>query len=401
MEDIKELFELVPEDEIRGRISRFQERMVARGVDFSLILQNVDIFYFTGTLQKGYLCIPADREPLFLVQRDWRRAQQESPLNIEKMGSIKELLSFITSMGLSEKQRVGLELDVLPVTLFLRLQGFLGERDFVDVSADVLRCRARKSPFEIEQIKKSGKIVEHVLSTVREHCREGMAEVELDALLQAEGRKAGHQGWLRMRGLNQEMSNICLLAGKSAAFPSFGDTPLRGYGATHAIAQGASHRKIGRNEPIIIDYGGGYNGYTTDETRTFVIGRLDEEFERAYEVACRILQFCEDHAREGVNGRELYQQSVDIVSKYGLEEYFMGYGDGKVKFIGHGLGLEINEIPVIADGRDEILEEGMVFAFEPKFVFPDQGAVAVEVDYIVRKDGVERTAGFPTDIVYL
>jgi Xaa-Pro aminopeptidase len=89
------------------------------------------------------------------------------------------------------------------------------------------------------------------------------------------------------------------------------------------------------------------------------------------------------------------------VKKEGLEEYFLGHGDGKVVFIGHGLGLEINELPVITARHSRILQEGMVFAFEPKFVLPPYGAIGIEVDFIVRADCLERVTANSIDIVTL
>jgi Xaa-Pro aminopeptidase len=79
----------------------------------------------------------------------------------------------------------------------------------------------------------------------------------------------------------------------------------------------------------------------------------------------------------------------------------MGFGPGKVSFVGHGLGLEINELPVITPRHHIILQEGMVFAFEPKFIFPGEGAVGIEVDYIVRKNELERVTRTPIDLVVL
>jgi len=396
-----QLFELPPKDELYGRIDRFQDALRAQAVDYAILIQNVDLFYLTGTLQRGFLVVPADGAPLFLVQKDWDRAHAESPLPMERVTSLKKLPGFLTEMGLNTKKRVGLEFDVLPLALFQRIHDVMGERTFVDISGDILRVRAKKSSFELEQIRKSGQIIEHVFSTVPLHCREEMSEVEVNGQLQGEGRRKGHQGLLRMRGLNQEMPNLYVLAGESATVPSCGDVPLSGPGVTPAVPQGASWSKIARNVPIIVDYGGGYNGYITDETRTFVLGTLNEKFERAYGVAREVIEVFEAHAREGVDAGALYARCLAVVRQSGLEDHFMGYCDNRVKFIGHGLGLEINELPIIASRRKEILEEGMVFAFEPKFVFPGQGAVGVEVDYIVRKGGVERTTTFPIDIQYI
>jgi Xaa-Pro aminopeptidase len=204
-----------------------------------------------------------------------------------------------------------------------------------------------------------------------------------------------------MRGFNQEMPSVFVMAGKSGSFPSYGDVPLSGYGPTHAIGQGASRRKVQRNEPVVVDYGAGFNGYITDETRVCVVGELDGRFTQAYEVALAVLDTFRAHARVGNNVRDLYDRCLDVVRRNGLADHFMGYGERQVRFIGHGIGLEINEFPVIARGRDEILEEGMVFAFEPKFVFPGEGAIGVEVDYIVTADGVVRNTDFPVDIIYV
>jgi Xaa-Pro aminopeptidase len=94
-------------------------------------------------------------------------------------------------------------------------------------------------------------------------------------------------------------------------------------------------------------------------------------------------------------------RALQTVKKAKIEDYFMGYGEGKVSFIGHGLGLEINELPVITPRHRMILKEGMVFAFEPKFIIPDEGAIGVEVDFIVRKNGLERVTDTPIDLVYI
>lgn len=176
---------------------------------------------------------------------------------------------------------------------------------------------------------------------------------------------------------------------------------MKGPGLTQAIAWGSSWRRIGRDEPVVVDYGGGHNGYTTDETRTFVLGKLPPRLVEAYNTALQLLKVFEDGARPGVNGRDLYEECLRVVRERGLEEHFMGYRETRVKFIAHGLGLEINERPVIAEGRDEELREGMVVAVEPKFVFPGVGAVGVEVDYAITERGPERLSTFPTELVQL
>lgn len=177
------------------------------------------------------------------------------------------------------------------------------------------------------------------------------------------------------------------------------DGLITGVGVTPAVPQGSSFKRVERGIPVTIDYGGGYNGYITDETRSFVVGELREVFRRPYETARSIIEDVMTYGKAGMDCTEVFSRANRIAKKEGLEEHFMGHGDGKVAFIGHGLGLEINELPVITARHSRILEEGMVFAFEPKFVIPPFGAVGIEVDFIVRGDRLERVTSDSIDIV--
>lgn len=390
-----EAFELVPAEEVEKRLALFQKALSKRGIHVALIFQNVDLFYFTGTIQRGFLVVPAEDEPLLFVQRDFERASLESPLRATK---VKGLSAIRDLQVLKRARTVGLEFDVLPVDLYMRLKGLLGDKELLDISQEVLYIRSKKSPFELTQMKRAMEITEHMFSQAKNLMRAGMTEIELEALLQAEARKKGHQGWLRMRGLNQEMCNVSVLSGPNGSTPSYVDGPLKGAGSCPAIGYGSTYKPLLPEEPIVIDCGGAYNGYCTDETRTFVIGDLPQRMKDAYRVSLEILELFEKEAKAAKTVRELYRKTLDLVESKGLSAHFMGYGEGQVKFVGHGIGLEINEWPVIGD-LDFELEEGMVFALEPKFVFPGQGAVGVEADYVVERDGIKRLGEFPVDLI--
>ena len=177
--------------------------------------------------------------------------------------------------------------------------------------------------------------------------------------------------------------------------------PVRGLGLTPAVAQGSSLNIVKRGVPVIVDYGGGYNGYVTDETRSYVVGEPDGMFKKPYDCARRIVEETQAFGRAGKDTTEIFLRSRSLVEQAHLADHFMGYGSTRVSFIGHGLGLEINEMPVITARHHTILKEGMVFAFEPKFVFPGKGVVGIEVDFIVNKDGLERLTKTPVDLVIL
>lgn len=172
-------------------------------------------------------------------------------------------------------------------------------------------------------------------------------------------------------------------------------------GITPAVPLGSSFKIVEKGTPICIDYGGGYNGYVTDETYVFVIGTLNKIFRKPYETSREIIEDAAFYGKEGVDAAQLFNRAARKAKEAHLEDHFMGFGEGQVSFVGHGLGLEINELPVITPRHHTILREGMVFAFEPKFVLPGKGAMGMEVDFIVRKDRLERVTSIPLDIVHI
>ena len=390
--------DLTPIEEIEGRIRGLRERMAAEGVSFAIILQNVDLFYFTGTAQKGVLVVSLEEGPLLFVEKSLARARIETPLEIIPIKRDKDVKEVLAAKGILKGQG-GMEFDVIPVAVYERWKAMLGYEAFRDISSLIKDVRIVKSPFEIAQIRRSGEITSKVFAKLSEVVRVGAREIDIGAALDAEGKRHGHQGFLRMRGLNQEMMNIYVTHGHSATYPTGADVPIAGAGVTHAIPQGSSINRVERDIPVIVDYGGGYNGYITDETRVVVAGELKEKFLAAYGVAREIIEDAAAYGRAGIIATELYTRALDRAKKAGLEDHFMGHGEGQVSFVGHGLGLEINELPVITPRHRVELREGMVFAYEPKFIFPGVGAVGIEVDFIVREGHLERVTDFPIDII--
>jgi Xaa-Pro dipeptidase len=237
------------------------------------------------------------------------------------------------------------------------------------------------------------------VETVAEVLEEGMTEIELSAEVERTMRRAGHQGTTRSRAFNQEMHYGAILAGPSAAAPGGIDAPIVGPGPNAAIGKGASPRPIRRNEPIVVDLVGAYEGYLADQTRTFSLGPVADVFAEAYEHARAILGAVAGEGRPGVVGARLYERACELA---GDREGFMGgRGEQVVSFVGHGLGLEIDEPPFLARGWELPLEEGMVFALEPKFVRPGEGAVGVENTYAVTAGGVERLTQAPEHLIVL
>ena len=383
--------EYTPESELKSRIQRFQDSLRGQGVDGALICQNVDLFYFAGTVQESFLFIPQQGEPTLMVKKSYARATRESALsNIILLEKVRHIPGVLRDGGFGHIGTIGLELDVLPTNYYFHFQSLFSRSQFTDVSRLILKVRSVKSDYEIRQIRKAVKITDEVMDWAREIIREGMTELEIDGLLFSQARKKGHQGRLRIRGWNQEMFHCHILSGKKGAYSSFCTSPVCGEGPNPAIAQGAGAQRVRRGQPIYIDFGVGINGYVSDETRTFSIGKPHRLFLRGFEALLEIKRDMEHSAGPGVSGRAIYRRAVELARARGFEDYFMGHGEGRVPFVGHGIGLEIDELPLLGMGISTRLEEGMVFAFEPKLVFPGKGVVGVEDVYLVSSHGVER-----------
>jgi Xaa-Pro aminopeptidase len=381
-----------PENELSHRIARFQHKLINEGIDAALIIQKADLYYFSGTAQNAHLLIPAQGEPLLMVKKSLRRAVEESALkNIIGLNSLKELSEHVFSANRSGK--IGLEMDVIPARLFQNYEKLLVPSEIIDVSEIIRQVRMVKSQYEIELLKKSAALNFKMFSEIPNILKEGMAEVELAGALEAIYRRNGHQGAVRVRGFNSELYFGHLMSGWNLSYPSFFDGPVGGTGVNPSYPQGAGFKKIGKNEPIMVDYAAILNGYIVDQARMFSIGALHDKLINAYEVALKIKTKIINQVVPGTNGMELYETAYNIAVESGLENYLMGYED-RVSFIGHGVGIELDELPVIARNLDMPLESGMVFALEPKFIFPEIGAIGIEDTFLVTEKGLEQITYF-------
>ncbi|UCG70367.1 MAG: aminopeptidase P family protein [Thermoplasmata archaeon] len=369
----------IPKSELAARISRLQGEIAKEDIDAVLILQQADKFYFSGTVQDGVIFIPVDGEPLFIVRKSLIRAQEESELeNIVPFSNYSQIPDTLKEHGFVDFKCLGLELDVMPVKIFSKLQSIFSNAKISDASPYIKKIRMVKSNYELEVMKKAGEILARAMEAVPNLLSEGMTEIELAAETELILRKNGHQGIIRMRKWNQECFYGLVLSGESGAISNYMDAPLGGIGPCPAAPRGASPKKIKKNEPIIIDMVSAYNGYIVDCTRTFYLGKLEDKLTKALDLSLGIQEAVVDRFKSGTNLKELYEIAVFMAKEAGFGEFFMGFGKSKVKFLGHGVGLELDELPVIAEGHDFELKENMTVAIEPKFLFPSVGAVGVE-----------------------
>ena len=387
------------EKEISKRLKRFQEKLTAHEVDGAIIVQKTDLYYFSGTDQDAHLWVPASGQPLLMVHKSMARAMEDAAVEqIVPLNSLSQIPGYMEDQGGKNPGRIGLELDVLPVNRYLLYQRLFPEKEMVDVSSLIRETRMIKSEYEISCVTRAALMADNTYEKITGFLKEAETEIDLTYRVEAFYRSQGHPGIIPTRGFNNEALYGQIMSGKRTATPSNSAGPTGGKGLGPFFSQGASLERIGRNEPILVDYAANSDGYIADLTRIFSLGKLKETFIHAHEVALTIQDVLSREAVPGVKAETLYDLALEIVKETGLTSGFMGYPD-PVPFVGHGVGLELNELPVIGRGSDTILSEGMVIALEPKFVFPGEGAVGIENIFVITENETKKLTRFPDAIM--
>ncbi len=382
-----------PLSEIDSRIRKLQNRMgELSGV---IIFESTDLGYFSGTAQEGLIYIPRDGLPTLMIKKSLDRARQESPLPVQPQKSMRSLQA---DLDLPAGARIGLELDVLPYNYCLRLAKALGkDSTFFDISETIKHIRSVKSDFEVRLIREAAKILDTGIATVADNLKEGMREIDLAVAVESTMRALGHQGIVAFRRFNQNLPMGHLMAGPSAALPSYVSSPTGGKGMSLFFAQGPGFARIKRGESVLVDYAGCYNGYIADETRIFCLGKLPSWLEDAHQAALQIEQAIAGQLCPGKLGRDIWNLSEAEGAKMGYEDFLGGPHGGKAGFVGHGVGLQIDEYPVIGP-LDHEIAENMVVAIEPKMIYPGEGVVGIEDTFLVGATRAERLTHLQQEI---
>jgi Xaa-Pro aminopeptidase len=389
--------ERTPRSELERRGARLQAAMREAGLDGVLATQNADVFYLSGIVQQAQLYVPLEGPPCLMVRKHFERARMTTALDesqVVGIRSLRELPGLVEGAG-GRPGRLGLELDTLPYNTYQAYAKALAPlgAELVDASMLFRQVRAIKSEYELDQIRTAARVADVGIRAAAEAAQEGLTELELAAIIEAATRVAGHSGVLRMRFFGQEMHMGHLLAGNAGGVASFMNSPTGGYGVGPWAPYGASRRPIRRGEPVFIDYTGEWGGYIADQTRMLSIGPLSQFWQESYVAMVDVETYVAANARPGMTSGELFSLAEERARHLGHGDYFMGPPEAespgqKVPFIGHGVGLELDEWPPLQRGTDAVLQAGMVLALEPKLIYPNRGAVGVEDTYVLTEQGL-------------
>ena len=374
------------QQECASRIERLQQRLQQGDLDGALFIYPIDIYYYTATRQNATLWVPADGEPLLLVRKSLPRAQQEAcGADIRPFPRSKEFAPLFAG-----QRKIGLTYDVTPLQQFNYYSKLLPDCQFSDISPINRELRSVKSSWELERMRYAGAQLSRVFAAVADMLKPGMREVDLAAEFEANLRRIGGEGLIRMRAFNQELFMGLVVSGTSGSGGGFFDGAVTGRGMSNASPHGASEKLIESGQPVLIDYAGVFDGYIVDMTRMFVCGLLSDKLQNAFEVACQIQDQVAAQLKPGAICSELFAQAAAMATAADLGDCFMGPPGEQAKFVGHGVGLELDEFPVLAQGFDMSLQAGQTIAVEPKFVFPELGSIGIENTYAVTDQGGEK-----------
>lgn len=382
---------LVPASEVSERIERLRRGLEKNNIEAAIIIYRPNCFYFSGTAQDEIVYISIDSAPILLVKRDFDRAKIESPIaRVLSYSSLSEIPKIIKSQLGKLPRLLGIEMQILPFSLCKKIESLFEPCYFYDISAIIKKCRQKKSAFEVEKIKAASDIASSIFEESKNLITVGMTEAELSNRLDWEAKKRGHEGMVRMLGINSETHGWHVLAGKSGCISSAVEAAAGGEGTSVAFPVGGGQKKTAENEPIIIDCVICVEGYLSDQTRTFCVGSVPDEVEVAYNACCSVLNGILELYQPGIICSQLYHYAIELISELNMKNGFLGLPGKKASFLGHGIGLEVNEMPVIGIGQEYPLENDTTIAIEPKIVIPEKGLVGIENTYLIQNDRINK-----------
>ncbi len=389
----------VPSHEIDQRLALFRDALDTASIDLAIVAQNSDLFYYSGTVQNAFLIVQRTGESTLFVRKYLPRAQRESPIqSIRPMRRFRDVLETIKSLP---HARIGIESDVLPVQIFQQIQASLPDAEIVDASHLIRRQRSMKSAWEHEQITHAAGMLDEVFSAIPDFIQHGMQEIELAARIESFLRVRGHQGYLPMRSFNGVIHYGNVLFGPGGSVRGPFDGPTNGDGLYPATPGGAGRGRLNPGEPIFIDLVAGYNGYLADATRVYALGELPDRLMDAHMCSIDLQHTIVSRIEAKQEASLIYQDVLESVRRVGLGDQFMGIAGDQSSFIAHGVGIEIDELPIITSRSEFTLPVSSVVAIEPKFVFEAIGAVGIESTWIIEDGRAKRLLQYPDAVTVI
>lgn len=386
----------VPQTELDERLRCFRARMDAEHPHWELaaLFGRVNQYYFTGTMQDGLLLVPRAAPAVFWVRRSFERAREESLFSdIRPMQSYRDAAGAMSPRP--TRRVIHLETELVSLAQAQRFRKHFPSAEMASLDATVAWVRAVKRPYELAIMERCGEIHRRILEVVVPRLlREGINEADFACDLYALMVREGHQGIVRFGMLNVDVAVAQLGFGENSIYPTSFDGPGGCKGICPAApVLGSRDRRLRRGDLVFVDIGCGLEGYQTDKTMTYMFGRaLPDEVIAVHRRCVAVQDQLASLLKPGAIPSEIHASVMGGLDPEFLQN-FMGFGSRRANFLGHGVGLQIDEPPVLAPGFDEPLVAGMTLALEPKKGIADVGMVGIENTFVVTPEGGRNITG--------
>ncbi len=323
--------------------------------DAVLISSPENMRYIAGFTGEGYVVLSKNEKYIFTDSRYSEKAEEETEDYIVSEGNVFEYLEKFDTVGIEEKHITCLIAD--------KIKNKVYKSEFLD------SMRMVKTEAELEKIRIAEEIACRSFEKVLEYVSVGVRECDIAREFEYIMKKERAQG---------PAFETIVISGKKTSLP-------------HGVP---SDKKIEKGDLVTMDFGCLYEGYRSDVTRTFCIGKADEKQREIYEIVKEAQQVGLNTIKSGITGRE-----ADAVARKVIE--VRGYGDYFRHALGHGVGLAIHELPNLSPRCEILLKAGMVVTCEPGIYIPDFGGVRIEDTVVVTENGIENLCRLSKDLLEL
>ncbi|MHA1969943.1 MAG: M24 family metallopeptidase [Candidatus Hodarchaeales archaeon] len=336
--------------------------------------------------------MPTEGEPVHLIKRNNHLTQQYSRIeNIKLFGRRSKLFK---TLEIPVNSKLVLENDILSHSFIEFLKNTASGIKLVDGSQIFRSIRSIKSKFEINQIKKAASLVDESFEYCTQIANPNMTEIELASLLDSWLLNNGHSGYITTRAFNSPLLNYSYVISSRSSTLNILFTPISGYGLSTKYPYGPSRQKLGKNQPFIIDTCGNHIGYISDTTRTFVCGHFDKDTREQQNALKQIIEFLKRSLKPQRNLGKLYNEVMELSKELRIDNQFMGTNKDRVAFLGHGIGLELDELPIFYPKGPDLIS-GNTLACEPKFYIQNEKILGIEDTFAITESGNELLSKSP------